>query len=89
MSHSEDINQLKLILQGEKPSVVLNRILTTNPGLDKHDLASIFLEEFCLLDSKALPLIWHWKSIKSARGISDEQFDDSILVQMREAGYFV
>lgn len=89
MSHSEDINQLKLILQGEKPSVVLNRILTANLELDKHDLASIFLEEFCLLDGKVLSLIWHWKSIKSVRGISDKQFDDSIIVQMRESGYSI
>lgn len=89
MSNFNIKSQLKLILQGEKPSVVLNRILIANVELDKHDLAFIVLEEYFLLDSKVLPLIWHWKSIKSIRGISNEEFDDSIMIQMREAGYSI
>ncbi|WP_244158246.1 hypothetical protein [Phytopseudomonas flavescens] len=59
------------------------------PDLDKYALADIFLEEFDRLDSKILPVIWKWKSAKSIRGISDHQFDEAVLTQMRSVGYLV
>lgn len=57
--------------------------------LDKYALADIFLEEFDRLDSRILPVIWKWKSAKSIRGISDQQFDETVLLLMRSAGYMV
>jgi hypothetical protein len=89
MSHLVNKKDLELILHGELPSIVLNRILNLNDDLNKHDLADIFLDEFSKLDSKILPVIWHWKSAKSIRGMSDDQFNEAVLTQMREAEYLV
>ncbi|AZE06171.1 hypothetical protein C4K11_4017 [Pseudomonas chlororaphis subsp. aureofaciens] len=47
------------------------------------------MEEFDRLDSRILPVIWKWKSAKSVRGISDQQFDNAVLLLMRSAGYKV
>ncbi|NVZ88019.1 hypothetical protein HX813_07270 [Pseudomonas yamanorum] len=80
---------LAQLLEGELPSTVLNFMLEADPELDKYVLANIFLEEFDRLDSKILPVIWKWKSAKSIRGISDQQFDEAVLAQMRMAGYVV
>ncbi|WP_256662982.1 hypothetical protein [Pseudomonas sp. 91RF] len=77
------------ILDGKLPSTVLNSILEADPDLDKYKLANIFLDEFDRLDSKVLPAIWHWKSVRSIRGMSDEQFDEVVLILMRSAGYNV
>ncbi|WP_423203670.1 hypothetical protein PGC34_16300 [Pseudomonas kribbensis] len=77
------------ILDGKLPSTVLNNILEADPDLDKYKLANIFLDEFDRLDSKVLPAIWHWKSVRSIRGMSDEQFDEVVLILMRSAGYNV
>ncbi len=89
MSYLENKKNLESILNGELPSVALNRILDSTENLSKHDLADIFLDEFNLLDSKILPVIWHWKSIKSIRGITDEQFNNAVLIQMKDAGYSI
>lgn len=67
--------------------MVLNTMLEAVDGLDKYALADIFLEEYNRLDSRILPIIWHWKSAKSIRGISDQEFDEAVLAQMRSAGY--
>lgn len=89
MSLSENRKLLMEILGGKLPSTVLNGILEADPGLDKYKLAHIFLDEFDRLDSKVLPAIWHWKSVRSIRGMSDEQFDEVVLILMRSAGYNV
>lgn len=89
MSLSENKYLLAQILEGKPPSVVLNMILEAVPDLDKYSLADIFLEEFDLLDSRILPVIWHWKSVKSIRGTSDQKFDENVLIHMRSAGYMV
>ncbi|SFV09664.1 hypothetical protein [Pseudomonas sp. OV546] len=80
---------LAQLLEGKLPSNVLSLMLEADPELDKYVLANVFLEEFDRLDSKILPVIWKWKSAKSIRGISDQQFDEAILAQMRIAGYIV
>ncbi|CZT28698.1 hypothetical protein [Pseudomonas cerasi] len=80
---------LAQLLEGKLPSNVLNLMLEADPELDKYVLANVFLEEFDRLDSKILPVIWKWKSVRSIRGISDQQFDEAILAQMRMAGYIV
>ena len=89
MSLSENRSFLARILEGQSPSLVLNLMLETDPDLDKYELANIFLEEFDRLDSKVLPAIWHWKSIRSIRGMSDEKFDEVVLILLRSAGYKV
>ncbi|MCG8296582.1 hypothetical protein [Pseudomonas entomophila] len=89
MSLSENRHLLAQMLDGKSPSVVLNVILEVAPDLDKYALADIFLEEFDHLDSKILPVIWKWKSAKSIRGISDQQFDEAVLAQMKSADYMV
>ena len=80
---------LAQILDGKSPSIVLNMMLEVDHDLDKYALADIFLEEFDRLDSRILPVIWKWKSVKSIRGISDQQFDETVLLLMRSAGYMV
>ncbi|WP_082120412.1 hypothetical protein [Pseudomonas sp. CCOS 191] len=85
LSESDDL--LSKILGGMLPSYVLNKVLEENPGLDKYDLANIFLGECELLDSKILPIVWNWKSVRSMRGVSDEVFDEMVLAHMRLAGY--
>ncbi|WP_286074454.1 hypothetical protein [Stenotrophomonas sp. 59] len=67
----------------------MNGILEKSEALDKYELAEIFLEKFDLLDSRVLPVIWKWKTAKSLRGISDEAFDEAIIMHMRSAGYDV
>ncbi|RIJ08908.1 hypothetical protein DXT77_19200 [Pseudomonas sp. 91RF] len=89
MSLSGNRKLLMGILDGKLPSTVLNSILEADPDLDKYKLANIFLDEFDRLDSKVLPAIWHWKSVRSIRGMSDEQFDEVVLILMRSAGYNV
>ncbi|MCG6574492.1 hypothetical protein EGM97_07225 [Pseudomonas sp. AF32] len=89
MSPSESKYLLAQILDGKSPSVVLNMMLEILPDLDKYALADIFLEEYDRLDSRILPVIWHWKSVKSIRGMSDQEFNDAVLAQMRLAGYMV
>lgn len=89
MSPLENRYLLAQLLEGKLPSNVLNLMLEADPELDKYVLANVFLEEFDRLDSKILPVIWKWKSAKSIRGISDRQFDEAILAQMRMAGYIV
>ncbi len=86
---SEDVNLLMEILEGKLPSRIFNRILEAEPGMDKYELANVFLARFDRLDSKVLPAIWHWKSVRSIRGMSDEQFDETVLALMRSAGYRV
>ncbi|WP_248740730.1 hypothetical protein, partial [Pseudomonas sp. MWU12-2029] len=77
------------LLEGKLPSRTFNRILEAEPGMDKYELANVFLARFDRLDSKVLPAIWHWKSVRSIRGMSDEQFDETVLALMRSAGYRV
>lgn len=89
MSLSENVNFLMEILEGQLPSTALNRVLEADPFMDKYELANVFLAKFDRLDSKVLPAIWHWKSVISIRGISDEQFDVTVLALMRGAGYRV
>ena len=89
MLHLESEELFAGILQGELPSKVFNSILEVHSELDKYELASIFIEEFHLLDSRILSAIWHWKSIRCVRGLEDERLDLSILMEMREAGYNV
>lgn len=89
MSLSENRYLLAQILDGKPPSMVLNVMLEVVHDLDKYALADVFLEEFDRLDSRILPVIWHWKSAKSIRGISDREFDEAVLAQMRAAGYVV
>lgn len=89
MSLSENRYLLAEILDGKSPSIVLNMMLEADHDLDKYALADIFLEEYDRLDSRILPVIWHWKSAKSIRGISDQEFDEAVLTQMRSAGYIV
>jgi hypothetical protein len=43
MSLSETAKFLMEILEGELPSTVLNRVLETGPGMDKYELANVFL----------------------------------------------
>ncbi|PII15077.1 hypothetical protein CR920_04305 [Stenotrophomonas indicatrix] len=75
------------ILSGDTPSRVLNAVLVRRPDLDKYDLANLLLVEYDLLDSKILPLIWNWRSVRSVRGIGDEEFDRAVIEHMRIAGY--
>ena len=89
MSLSENRYVLAQILDGKSPSIVLNMMLEVDHDLDKYALADIFLEEFDRLDSRILPVIWKWKSAKSIRGISDQEFDETVLLLMRSAGYMV
>ncbi|MBD9609911.1 hypothetical protein IB245_00195 [Pseudomonas sp. PDM02] len=89
MSLSENRNLLAKILDRKSPSIVLNMMLEVGHDLDKYALADIFLEEFDRLDSRILPVIWKWKSAKSIRGISDQEFDETVLLLMRSAGYMV
>ncbi|WP_223555643.1 hypothetical protein [Pseudomonas sp. BF-R-01] len=89
MSLSGNRYVLAQILDGKSPSIVLNMMLEVDHDLDKYALADIFLEEFDRLDSRILPVIWKWKSVKSIRGISDQQFDETVLLLMRSAGYMV
>jgi hypothetical protein len=89
MSHSGNRHLLAQILDGKSPSIVLNMMLEADQDLDKYALADIFLEEYGRLDSRILPVIWHWKSVKSIRGISDQKFDEAVLTQMRSVGYMV
>ena len=89
MSPSKNRYVLAQLLEGKSPSVVLNMMLEVDPDLDKYALANIFLEEYDRLDSRILPVIWHWKSSKSIRGMSDRQFDEAVLLLMRSAGYVV
>ncbi len=89
MSLSENNHLLMQILDGKSPSTVFNMMLEVVDGLDKYALADAFLEEYSLLDSKILPVIWNWKSAQSTRGISDEAFDEAVISQMRSAGYKV
>ncbi|ATZ64505.1 MULTISPECIES: hypothetical protein [Acinetobacter] len=87
MSYSENSESFNEILSGKRPSEVFNSFLLENNILDKYDLADMFLAHFTMLDSKVLPLIWNWRSIKSIRGISDEQFDELIIENMKNSGY--
>jgi len=80
---------LSQILDGKSPSVVLNMMLEAAHDLDKYALADNFLEEFDRLDSRILPVIWKWNSGRSVRGMSDKQFDKTVLLLMRMAGYSV
>lgn len=89
MSFSRNRSLLEKLLGGMPPSTVLNMMLEADPELDKYALANIFLEECELLDSRVLPLVWHWRSSKSIRGMSDKQFDEAVLILMRAAGYSV
>lgn len=89
MSFSKSVIFLMGILEGELPSRALNRVLEVDPDMDKYELANFFLTRFDRLDSKVLPAIWHWKSVRSIRGMSDEQFDETVLALMRSAGYRV
>lgn len=86
---SESVNLLMEILEGKLPSKIFNRVLEAEPSMDKYELANVFLARFDRLDSKVLPAIWHWKSVRSIRGMSDEQFDETVLALMRSAGYRV
>ncbi|WP_277593879.1 hypothetical protein [Pseudomonas chlororaphis] len=85
----ENRHLLAQMLDGKPPSIVLNIMLEATHDLDKYVLADIFMEEFDRLDSRILPVIWKWKSAKSVRGISDQQFDNAVLLLMRSAGYKV
>lgn len=87
MLHSENKELFASILQGELPSKVFNSILEAHSELDKYELASLFMEEFHLLDSRVFHIIWNWKSIKSLRGTEDELFNFRLLTAMREFGY--
>jgi hypothetical protein len=89
MSLSGNRYLLAQILEGKSPSIVLNMMLEVGDDLDKYSLADMFLEEYDRLDSRILPVIWHWKSAKSIRGMSDQEFDETVLAQMRSAGYMV
>ncbi|WP_080942608.1 hypothetical protein [Pseudomonas fluorescens] len=89
MSPSKNRYLLAQLLESKSPSTVLNMILEVDPDLDKYALANIFLEEYDRLDSRILPVIWHWKSSKSIRGMSDRQFDEAVLALLRAAGYMV
>lgn len=89
MSLSGSKHLLAQILDGELPSSVLNMMLEAVHDLDKYALADMFLDEFDRLDSRVLPLIWKWKSAKSIRGISNQDFDRTVLILMRSAGYVV
>ncbi len=89
MSLSENRHLLAQILEGMPPSVVLNMVLEAVHDLDKYALADVFLEEYDRLDSKVLPVIWRWKSARSIRGMSDLEFDEAVLTQMRSVGYMV
>lgn len=89
MSLLENKHLLKKILDGIPPSAVLNMMLEASHDSNKYDLADLFLEEFERLDSRVLPVIWKWKSIKSSRGMSDEALDETLLLLMRSAGYLV
>ena len=75
------------ILSGDAPSRVLNAVLVRRPDLDKYDLANLLLVEYDLLDSKILLLVWNWRSVRSVRGIGDEEFDRAVIEHMRIAGY--
>lgn len=87
MSYLVNSKYFQEILQGKLPSEVFNKILLENTEIDKHELAVLFIGEFDLLDSSVIHLIWHWKSIKSIRGKNDEQLNESILDEMKKAGY--
>ncbi|MCX4216259.1 MULTISPECIES: hypothetical protein [unclassified Pseudomonas] len=89
MSLSENRRLFAKILDGELPSTVFNMMLETVHDLDKYVLAEAFLEEYDRLDDKVISVIWHWKSVKSMRGTSDQQLDETLLRKMREAGYKV
>jgi len=89
MSLSGNRRLFAKILDGELPSTVFNMMLKTVHDLDKYALADAFLEEYDRLDDKVVSVIWHWKSVKSARGTSDQQLDETVLRKMREAGYKV
>lgn len=89
MLPSESREFLREILEGKLPSIVFNMVLESTPGLDKYTLADVFLEEYSRLDSKILPVIWNWKSVNSIRGMSDQEFDEAVLLHMRLAGYIV
>ncbi|WP_085711318.1 MULTISPECIES: hypothetical protein [unclassified Pseudomonas] len=89
MSLSENRRLFAKILDGELPSAVFNMMLKAVSDLDKYVLAEAFLEEYDRLDDKIISVIWHWKSVKSMRGTSDQQLDEALLRKMREAGYKV
>ncbi len=89
MSLLRNKDLLGKILDGFPPSTVLNMVLEVSHSSNKYDLADLFLEEFDRLDSRVLPVIWKWKSVRSIRGISDEVLDEAILLLMRSAGYVV
>ncbi|AUG42037.1 hypothetical protein CXP47_19865 [Pseudomonas chlororaphis] len=80
---------LAQILDGKSPSIVLNIMLEVVQDLGKYVLVDILLEEYERLDSRIFPVIWRWNSAKSIRGMSDQEFDEAVLTQMRSAGYMV
>ncbi len=41
------------------------------------------------LDYRIFVVIWVWKMLKSMRGTSDRQLDETLLRKLREAGYKV
>ena len=89
MSLSENRHLFAKILNGESPSTVFNMMLEAVHDLDKYILAEAFLEEYERLDDKVISVIWHWKSIRSTRGTSDRQLDETLVRKMREVGYKV
>jgi len=89
MSLSENRHLFARRLNGESPSTVFNMMLEAVHDLDKYILAEAFLEEYERLDDKVISVIWHWKSIRSTRGTSDRQLDETLVRKMREVGYKV
>ncbi len=75
------------VLNGVPPSEVLKKFLEDHSGVDNYSLADMFHKEFPALSGDARQIIWHWKSPKESRGLSDENMNALMIRLFKEAGY--
>lgn len=57
--------------------------------MDNYRIAEILADEYEMLSSLAMQLVWHWKSPARRQGLSDENLDAQLVPLFVEAGYVI
>ena len=80
---------MQVIIDGESPAGVFRRCLLADPSLSNADLSALFMEQFDLVSTEALHVIWNWQRPGSDRGLEDRRIDELLFHYLVEAGYQV
>ncbi|RON41489.1 hypothetical protein [Pseudomonas brassicacearum] len=78
---------LEGINEGKLPCQVFRELIEADPTIGNIRLGDVFHEEFIMVDSLAMQLIWHWRGPGKAEGISDESLNAELLGMLKSAGY--